>query len=218
MRYVLGLLLLGCVAIAARQALVMRSAGAAATELFPSTREPEPTPSLDAAQADVIRSVHFLGQRAIRDNLLEQQLRSAVGSVLEPAALAADLERLAATFMDRGYRNVVIGTPQTVRGADGVHLQIPVEAGGRYTIGTIRFVGPVADALPEVATVVTLRPDQIASRTRMVATIESLTTYLESLGVKKVDIQPTVVEHPDTLLVDLTLHIDGKVPRTLAGR
>jgi outer membrane protein assembly factor BamA len=81
--------------------------------------------------------------RAQRLAALEDTLGTVntIGGVLIEYRLARALEVLAKRYRDAGWLDAVIGTPVTHYEGNAVRVTIPIAAGERYRVGTVRALG-----------------------------------------------------------------------------
>lgn len=106
----------------------------------------------------VIRDITFIGNRAIRDDVLEKALKvnRAQGllsfmnktGVYQPTKYDEDADKVVAHYRDKGYLAVRVGQPELRPlgdSADGrvryVQVRIPVSEGIQYRVGSITFAG-----------------------------------------------------------------------------
>lgn len=119
----------------------------------------------------IVASIRFTGP-GLRAAFLADVIVSRTGAPLDRDALAADRGRVLDELVARGHLDATVGEPVVRTSTRGDHVawvELPVDAGPRYTIRRVEVTGRVAAANPELAHVVTLRPGDHASGARIEA-------------------------------------------------
>jgi outer membrane protein insertion porin family len=125
--------------------------------------------NLDEGPKVKIRSIDFVGNKAISDSALKRQMKdnkerggfsdlihlptailAAIGGkdTYQEAKFDDDAEKIASYYRDRGYIKAVVGAPDVKVLEDSedkktrwIELRIPITEGERYKVGTFNFAG-----------------------------------------------------------------------------
>ncbi len=96
--------------------------------------------------------------------------------------LQADLESLRSFYQNRGYLEFTIESTQVAISPDKdeVFLTINVSEGAQFTVGAVQIAGELVVSEAELRSLVAVRPGEVFSRSRMQASVKSMS---ERLGI-----------------------------------
>ena len=167
---------------------------------------PDEPPSDAPAQGP--GTVRFTGN----DHFSAATLRAAIeantffeaGGALDQERLDRGLLVLSAYYWDRGFANVVIGTPQVARPST---ITIPIEEGPVFRMGTLEvtgdFLGTAADQLAAIGT----RSGDLFSRTAIANDRQAILLAHQDQGYAFATVLPLVKVDVDERRIDLTLEV-----------
>jgi outer membrane protein insertion porin family len=128
-----------------------------------------------------------------------------------------DQTRLAATYYDRGFLQIHVGTPRIELTADRryIDITIPLTEGPRFRLGHIRVTelddaGEEIDPLGgrrELREMIHAQPGEWFNRTALAQALQSITRHYRDQGFAHAEVQPQMDLDPDTQAVDLTVAI-----------
>ena len=148
-----------------------------------------------------IRDVQFIGNKAISDDTLREQIATRKGSVFSflndagtfnQEAFERDLLIISAYYWDHGYANVKLGTPQLRLSRDKrfMYVSIPIDEGPVFTIGKVEFKGDLIGTPQEHAKKLHLKAGQTFSRTVIAEDRDRLSNYYMDQGYAYANVLP----------------------------
>lgn len=166
-----------------------------------------------------VRSIDFLGNEQVDDDLLLDAMYTKVGSFLSFLSGAGtyreeifqrDLQAITGVYFDHGYINARVDNPTVSISPDmkWISISIPVEEGEQYSIGSIDFSGDILTTKEDLEAVTRVRPGEIFSRSRLQADIQAITKIYQDQAYAYVNIAPLTRVHQEERLVDLTFDIE----------
>ena len=167
-----------------------------------------------------IRQINIVGNHAFDDETLRKQFELTdrpgwffglfSSDRYSRDAMTADLDRLRAFYLDRGYVNFNITSTQVSISPDKaeVYITVNVDEGQRYTLGNISFSGKLGMSESDARALLTVSSGQVFNQSELQKTTETLRLALGNAGYTfaKVDAVPTV--HPSDDRVDITFNVD----------
>jgi outer membrane protein insertion porin family len=123
--------------------------------------------------------------------------------------LEQDAERLRDFYLNEGYVQVQVGTPNIVPEPNGKGLRVtyPVEEGEQYTVARITLSGHTVLASSELSEGLVLHEGDIFRRNLLRQDMSLLTDRYGERGYAFVDIRPQFVPRPESRSIDLTYEI-----------
>ncbi len=123
--------------------------------------------------------------------------------------LEQDAERLRDFYLNEGYVQVQVGTPNIVSEPNGKGLRVtyPVEEGEQYTVARITLSGHTVLASSELSEGLVLHEGDIFRRNLLRQDMSLLTDRYGERGYAFVDIRPQFVPRPESRSIDLTYEI-----------
>ncbi|GAA0574905.1 outer membrane protein assembly factor BamA [Halomonas salifodinae] len=167
-----------------------------------------------------IRQINIVGNRAFDNDTLSDvfELEDRPGRIFgwfskdeySREALAGDLERLRAFYLDRGYVNFDIASTQVAISPDQsqIFITVNVDEGRQYRLGDIRFEGDLIIPPSEARALVAATPGEIFSRSEVTASVEALRSRLGAEGFTFAEIEPVPQVRDDGETVDLLLAVN----------
>ena len=174
---------------------------------------------VDERQKVEIRRVSFLGNRSITDEELRSVMATQEGSFFsfltdagtyQEEAFERDLALLQATYYDRGYINVKVGTPRITLSADRRHLYlaVPIEEGPIFRIGKVDFKGDLFGPRADYFARLTVKQGDVFNRTRLGQDIVRLNDLYKDRGYAYVNVTPLTDIDADKRTISLVFEVD----------
>jgi outer membrane protein insertion porin family len=139
-----------------------------------------------------VKSISFTGNDSISDGTLRKAMSQKKRHIFswltgsggyQPDLLAADPAALRRVYLDEGFLDVRIGTPEVMEKGEGkVVITIPVTEGARYRIGDLTITGITIFEPGPVRAVVTNQYGDIASASALQSAMQNLRDYYGSRG------------------------------------
>lgn len=174
-------------------------------------------PVAPARILDDMPEVRFVGNNDISSDELRpmftrrssQSLVDDTGA-LSQEALDRDVLVLSAFYLDRGYANVKVGTPEVRLSRN--EISIPIEEGPMFTMGAVAFTGDLTGGLQHHLAMLQARPGITFSRTMIADDRETLSTYYQDNGYADANVIPLTTVDLSNHTISLTFEITpGKV-------
>jgi outer membrane protein insertion porin family len=176
--------------------------------------------NINEGEVAKIRQINVVGNEAYDDGTLSDlfQLEDKPGwffgwfsdDEYSREALSGDLETLRSWYLDRGYVNFAITSTQVSISPDKsrIFVTINVDEGKRYKLDKINFDGDLKIDESTARSLVTAKPGEYFSQSKLTESSEALRQKLGAEGFAFADIKavPTVDDAGDT--VDITFRVD----------
>ena len=137
-----------------------------------------------------IKQINIIGNKAFSDKKLLKQFELGIKPWYLPfssrdqyvkSKLRGDLEKLRAYYLDRGYLNFSIDSPQVEISPDksAMYITVNISEGDKYQFSDVKIEGNLILTEAELQKKIEIKPGEIFSRKQVVATTEAL---IERLG------------------------------------
>jgi outer membrane protein insertion porin family len=173
-----------------------------------------------------VRRVRFVGNHHVSDSELRGVMQTGETGFFsfltnndnfQQDHFDEDQTRLAATYYDRGFLQIHVGTPRIELTADRryIDITVPVTEGPRFQLGHIRVTeldetGEEIDPLGGRRTLremIHAEPGQFFNRTALAQALQSITRFYRDQGYAHAEVQPQMELDAETRAVDLTVAI-----------
>jgi outer membrane protein insertion porin family len=170
-----------------------------------------------------VKEIRFLGNTHVSSHDLREVMQTREGGLLSflgdagtyrEEALQRDLQAIQATYLDRGYVTVKVGTPSVALSPDRrlIYITIPIEEGEQYTIGEIAFEGQLLDQEARLRKLLKTRSGKTFSRADVAADLFAIGDVYKDLGHAYANVTPLTATDPQKRILDLTFEVQpGKV-------
>ena len=124
--------------------------------------------------------------------------------------LTADLEALRSFYLNRGYLEFNIESTQVsiTPERDKIYITVAVTEGPVYRIGDVRFSGDLIVPEAELRRLVAVRPGEVFSREKIVASNKSITDRLGNDGYSFANVNPVPDLDRDKRIASFTFFVD----------
>jgi len=158
----------------------------------PATRTAEVSIKVDEGVRSKVKKINFTGNEHVEAKVLRKPMKQKKRNWLSwitgsgtysPDDLSSDLPALRRVYLDHGYLDVTIGTPEIIQlGDDKLEIKIPVTEGPLYRLGTFSIEGNTLFEEGPLRAVVTNRPGDVASASALQSANQSIRDYYGSRG------------------------------------
>ena len=121
--------------------------------------------------------------------------------------LERDLDVVLAFYLQRGFLHVKVGKPQVAMDSQGITINIPVEEGRQFRVGSVDIQGDLIASKEELFKLVKVYPGEILNRDRVQESISNLTDRYAEQGHAFVDVTPQNIIHQESDIVELNFAI-----------
>jgi outer membrane protein insertion porin family len=175
--------------------------------------------NIDEGPVAKIQEINFIGNSIFSESTLISEMQLKTGGWLSwyskddlysKQKLTADLENIRSYYLNRGYLEFVIESTQVsiTPNKKGIYLTISVREGNKFTVKNVRLGGDLLGKEAELIQLVTLKPGDTFSSTKLTESTKSIAEILGSYGYAFATINPQPDIRRDLGEVDLTLVID----------
>lgn len=167
-----------------------------------------------------IRKIVFKGNRKIKSADLKKVILTKQRNIfsiitktgiLDEDILKNDVQILSAYYFDHGFLDVKISEPKIdLRNPKRIQIEIGIEEGPQYRVGTIDFKGTGLTEKEGLFRVAKTKRNDIYSNSAIRRDINALTEHFANKGYAYAEVSPETVIDSKTLTVNLTFDIDKK--------
>ena len=167
-----------------------------------------------------IKKLVFKGNQKIKSSDLRKVMATKQWNIfslltktgtLDEDALKNDIQILNAYYIDHGYLDAKISEPKIdLSDPKRIRIEIEIEEGPQYRLGTIDFKGDVLTTKEELFKDLRLKRNDIYSNSAVREQIRSFTEKFANEGYAYVEINPETNIDSKNLLVHLTFEMDKK--------
>ena len=168
-----------------------------------------------------IRQINIVGNQAYDDDeLLDQCQLSTPNPIFfwkrtdryAQEALIGCLEAIESYYMNSGYADVQITSPQVAISPDleNIFITVNLDEGDIYRITEVDLRGVFVVPQEQLEALILVAPGQIFSRRLLTASTELMSARLSEEGYSLADIQPIPNVNPDTNEVAVTFFVDPR--------
>ena len=162
----------------------------------------------------LIKQIELVGNAAFPDSRLKQFMQTKEAGILPGAGkagtykgdvLQADVEQLTAFYVEFGYLNVRVGTPEVTLSPNKrwVFITIPVDEGDQYSIGEVTIDGDIIFPEPELYELVKIKAGEPWRRSRIMDDQQALTDKYADQGYAFANVVPLPATDPERKVADI---------------
>lgn len=162
----------------------------------------------------LIKQIDIIGNAAFPDSRLKMFLQTKEAGIFPGAGkagtykedvLADDVEQLTAFYVEFGYLNVRVGTPEVALSPDKhwVFITIPVDEGDQYHIGTVTIDGEIIFPEEELYALIKVQTGEPWRRSRIMDDQQALTDKYADDGYAFCNVVPLPATDPDRKVADI---------------
>ena len=162
----------------------------------------------------LIKQIDIVGNAAFPDSRLKMFMQTKEAGILPGAGkagtykqdvLLSDVEQLTAFFVEFGYLNVRVGSPEVTLSPNKrwVFITIPVEEGDQYSIGEVTIDGDIIFPEPELYDLVKIDTGEPWRRSRIMEDQQALTDKYADQGYAFANVVPLPATDPERKVADI---------------
>ena len=124
--------------------------------------------------------------------------------------LAADMESIRSYYLDRGYLEFRMETPQVTISPDrkDIFITLTIDEGKPYTVESVNIAGNLLGLDDEIRALLKIKPGEVFSGSKSNESSIAIRDYLGDLGYAFANVNPNPVLDREALTVDLTFFVD----------
>lgn len=166
-----------------------------------------------------IKEIKFIGNEAFsKSNLLGLMSLSTSGYLTwytqtdrySSEKLAADMESIRSYYLDRGYLEFVMETPQVTisPNREDIFITLTISEGNPYTVETVDIAGNLLGLDDEIQALLKIKAGEVFSGAKANESSVAIREYLGGLGYAFANVNPNPALNRDNLTVNLTFFVD----------
>lgn len=166
-----------------------------------------------------IKEIKFIGNEAFsKSNLLGLMSLSTSGYLTwytqtdrySSEKLAADMESIRSYYLDRGYLEFVMETPQVTisPNREDIFITLTISEGKPYTVETVDIAGNLLGLDDEIQALLKIKAGEVFSGAKANESSVAIREYLGALGYAFANVNPNPALNRDNLTVNLTFFVD----------
>ncbi len=128
--------------------------------------------------------------------------------ILDRKKLADDVDRLTAYYYDHGHLNAHIGEPIIARHGNSLTVEIDIDEGPIYKVGTVDIAGDLKFPKKELIKRLTLKPKEVFSGSTMEHDVLTLSDFYSNRGYAFVNVDPRTQIDPATRVVNIAYEVN----------
>ncbi len=175
--------------------------------------------NIDEGPVAKIQEINFIGNNVFSESTLKSEMQLKTGGWLSwyskdnlysKQKLTADLENIRSYYLNRGYLEFVIESTQVSITPDkkGIYLTISIREGNKFIVKDVRLAGELLGKEAELLQLVTLKPGDTFSSSKLTESTKAIAGILGSYGYAFATINPQPDIRRELSEVDLTLVVD----------
>ncbi len=148
-----------------------------------------------------VRKITFTGNQHFSDDDLKDIVMTSEKSgfawltesgILKRDKLEVDSDMIAAFYLNHGFMDVRVGSPEITYDEEGIYINFPINEGGRFRVGKVEVTGK--DVEPDVRLLnrVKLSKKKYFHREVLARDLERLTDYFTSQGYAFAEVEPNI--------------------------
>jgi len=124
--------------------------------------------------------------------------------------LEADMETIRSFYLDRGYLEFSMETPQVTISPDreDIYITLTISEGKPYTVSNVQLAGNLLSLDRDIEQLVTIKAGEMFSGAKSNETSVAIKDYLGDLGYAFANVNPNPVLDRENQTVDLTFFVD----------
>ena len=148
-----------------------------------------------------VRKITFTGNQHFSDDDLKDIVRTSEkggffwlteSGILKRDKLEVDSDMIAAFYLNHGFMDVRVGSPEITYDEEGIYINFPINEGGRFRVGKVEVTGK--DVEPDVRLLnrIKLSKKKYFHREVLARDLERLTDYFTSQGYAFAEVEPNI--------------------------
>jgi outer membrane protein insertion porin family len=166
-----------------------------------------------------IKEIRIIGSEAFSEKRLLDQMQLTTSGFFtwytgtdkySREKLEADMETIRSYYLDRGYLEFSMETPQVTISPDrrDIFITLTISEGKPYTVSDVRLAGNLLSLDEDIRKFIVIEPGEVFSGAKANETTEAIREFLGDLGYAFANVNPNPVLDRDNQTVDLTFFID----------
>jgi outer membrane protein insertion porin family len=168
--------------------------------------------SLEGNRADVAFSIEekkklhilritFTGNQHFSDDELKDIIETSekgmfswftASGILKRETLEVDSDRLAAFYLDHGFMDVRVGSPEATYDEEGIYINVPIDEGHRFRVGKVDVSGKDIEPKINLLGIIELSEQKYFNRETLAKDLQNLTDFFTSRGYAFAEVAPKI--------------------------
>lgn len=172
---------------------------------------------IEEGEKAFIRGISFEGNQAYEGETLKELMKTKEKGLfswftssgdLDPQTLEQDASNIAGFYHNHGYIQARVGAPRITYEKDAIYIQIKVEEGPQFSVGTVDMEGDLIQTKEELLSGLKIKDEEVYNREIVREDILALTDSYADSGYAYADISPRIDTDEENHTADITYVVD----------
>ena len=168
-----------------------------------------------------IREIAFAGNQAFSDKKLRKQIKTSEKSFfswltgsgeLDMETLRQDTIKLSDFYQNNGYAESRVGEPEIEYRDDGIYVEIKVEEGPRFKMGSVALAGDLIVDEARLKEALRVSGEEFFNRQAVRRDVVTITDVYADKGYARADVSPQIKKQEEAKTIDIVFHIEKNKP------
>jgi outer membrane protein insertion porin family len=159
-----------------------------------------------------VRKITFTGNQHFSDDDLKDVVRTSEkggffwlteSGILKRDKLEVDSDMIAAFYLNHGFMDVRVGSPEITYDEEGIYINFPINEGGRFRVGKVEVTGKGVEPDVRLLNKIKLSKKKYFHREALARDLERITDYYTSQGYAFAEVEPNIARDRTKQVVDV---------------
>jgi outer membrane protein insertion porin family len=163
-----------------------------------------------------VSKITFTGNQHFSDDDLKDIVRTSEkggffwlteSGILKRDELEVDSDMIAAFYLNHGFMDVRVGSPEITYDEEGIYINFPINEGGRFRVGKVEVTGKGVEPDVRLLNRVKLSGKKYFHREVLARDLERLTDYFTAQGYAFAEVEPNIARDRTKQVVDVNYQV-----------
>ena len=127
--------------------------------------------------------------------------------LLKRDKLEVDSDMIAAFYLNHGFMNIRVGSPEITYDKEGIYINFPINEGRRFRVGEVEVTGKGVEPDARLLNRVKLSKKKYFHREVLARDLERISDYFTSQGYAFAEVEPNIARDKTKQVVDVTYEV-----------
>ncbi|MEE9531915.1 MAG: outer membrane protein assembly factor BamA, partial [Syntrophobacteria bacterium] len=163
-----------------------------------------------------VSKITFTGNQHFSDDDLKDIVRTSEkggffwlteSGILKRDELEVDSDMIAAFYLNHGFMDVRVGSPEITYDEEGIYINFPINEGGRFRVGKVEVTGKGVEPDVRLLNRIKLSKKKYFHREVLARDLERLTDYFTAQGYAFAEVEPNIARDRTKQVVDVNYQV-----------